>query len=104
MLEVMDRTMAGQHVYPEHTPGITLGMLSVSELTARQRTLLRLLTEGLSNREIADRMFLSPNTVKDYLDELMEKTGIHSRTALASKAARLGIVVSESERIRPDAG
>ena len=99
LLEVMDRTMAGETVYPGNVPGISLGKLPASSMTKKQRTLLRLLTEGLSNREIADRMYLSPNTVKDYLDELMEKSDIHSRTALASQASRLGIVVSESDRV-----
>ena len=95
----MDRTMAGESVYPEEAPGVMLGDLSASELTARQRSLLRYLTEGCSNREIAELLHLSPNTVKDYLDDIMEKAGIHSRTALAAQAARLGIVVSDSIRI-----
>ena len=94
LLEVMDLTMAGEKVYPGQTPDIMLGRMSASELTRKQRSILRYLTEGLSNREIAEKMYLSPNTVKDYLDDLMEKTDLHSRTALASRAARLGIVVS----------
>ena len=77
-----------------------LGDLPAADLTRQQRSLLRYLTEGLSNREIAERMYLSPNTVKDYLDDLMEKTGIHSRTALVAQASRLGIVISETDRIR----
>ncbi|MBO7384788.1 MAG: response regulator transcription factor, partial [Clostridia bacterium] len=64
----------------------------------QQRNMLRLLVEGLSNREIAERLFISPNTVKDYMDDLMEKTGIHSRTALVAQASRLGIVVSDADR------
>ncbi len=95
LLEVMDRTMAGESVYPEKPPGVMLGNLPASELTKRQRSLLRYLTEGLSNREIAEQMHLSPNTVKDYLDGIMERTGIHSRTALVAQTARLGIVVSD---------
>ncbi len=95
--EVMDRTMAGEHVYPKTVPDIMLGNLPVARLNRQQRAILRLLTEGRSNREIAERIFLSPNTVKDYLDDLMEKTGIHSRTALAVRASRLRIVVSEKE-------
>lgn len=98
LLEVMDRTMAGESVYPEKAPGVMLGCLQASKLTKQQRSLLRYLTEGLSNREIAEKMYLSPNTVKDYLDDLMEKTGIHSRTALVAQASRLGIVVSETDR------
>ena len=100
LLEVMDRTMAGESVYPERAPAVMLGTLPATELTKQQRSLLRFLTEGLSNREIAERMHLSPNTVKDYLDEIMERTGIHSRTALVAKTARLGVVVSEEERTK----
>ena len=97
LLEVMDRTMAGESVYPASAPAVMLGDLPASELTKRQRSILRLMTDSLSNREIAERMSLSPNTVKEYVDTLMEKTGIHSRTGLAARAARLGIAVSETE-------
>ena len=98
LLEVMDRTMAGESVYPGRAPGVALGNLPAAELTARQREVLRLMVEGLSNREIGERLYLSPNTVKDYLDDLMEKSGIHSRTALVAQASRLGIVVSDADR------
>ena len=99
LLEVMDKTMNGASVYPESAPDVMLGALCASDLTRQQRSLLRHLTEGLSNREIADAMHLSVNTVKDYLDGLMEKTGIHSRTALAAQASRLGIVVSDNDLV-----
>ena len=100
LLEVMDRTMAGESVYPGSAPGVALGDLPAKDLTNQQRNILRLLVEGLSNREIGERLFLSPNTVKDYLDDLMEESGIHSRTALVAQASRLGIVVSDVDRMR----
>ena len=100
LLEVMDRTMAGESVYPGAAPGVALGDLPAKDLTNQQRHILRLLVEGLSNREIGERLFLSPNTVKDYLDDLMEESGIHSRTALVAQASRLGIVVSDVDRMR----
>ena len=99
LLEVMDRTMAGESVYPESAPDVNLGRLPASKLTKQQRSILRLLTEGLSNREIGERIYLSSNTVKDYLDDLMAKSDIHSRTALAAQASRLGIAVSDIDRI-----
>ena len=102
LLEVMDRTMAGESVYPGSAPGVALGGLPAKDLTHQQRHILRLLVEGLSNREIGERLFLSPNTVKDYLDDLMEKSGIHSRTALVAQASRLGIVVSDADRVKSD--
>ena len=104
LLEVMDRTMAGESVYPEDAPGVMLGNLPASRLTKQQRSLLRYLTEGLSNREIGEKMYLSPNTVKDYLEDLMEKADIHSRTALVAQAARLGVVVSENDRLAGNGG
>ena len=100
LLEVMDRTMAGESVYPGSAPGVALGDLPAKDLTHQQRNILRLLVEGLSNREIGERLYLSPNTVKDYLDDLMEKSGIHSRTALVVQASRLGIVVSDADRMK----
>ncbi len=100
LLEVMDRTMAGESVYPGSAPGVALGALPAAELTVRQREVLRLMAEGLSNREIAERLYLSPATVKDYLDDLMEKTGIHSRTAMVAQASRLGIAVSDADRMK----
>ena len=102
LVEVMDRTIAGESVYPEEVPNVNLGRLPASSLTGQQRMLLRYLTEGLSNKEIAERMCISPNTVKDYLDHLMEKTGIHSRTALVAQTSRLGIVVSDQDRINSE--
>ncbi len=99
LLEVMDRTMSGELVYPESAPDVNLGRLPASKLTKQQRSILRLLTEGLSNKEIGERIFLSSNTVKDYLDDLMAKSDIHSRTALAAQASRLGIAVSDIDRI-----
>lgn len=60
LLEVMDRTMAGESVYPGGAPDVMLGDLPATALTRQQRSLLRYMTEGLSNREIAERMYLSP--------------------------------------------
>ena len=99
LTDVMDLTMAGTSCYPEDAPSVMLGDLPANELTGQQRRLLRLLIDGLSNREIGALMYISPNTVKAHLEELMRKTGIHSRIALAAKASRLGVVVSEKERL-----
>ena len=99
LLEVMERTMEGESVYPEEAPAVMLGDIPATELTKQQRTMLRLLIDGLSNREIAEEMHFSPNTIKDHMDALMLKTGIHSRTALVAQASRLGVVVSDNDRL-----
>lgn len=99
LTDVMDRTMAGESVYPEDAPSVMLGDLPANELTPQQRNLLRLMIDGLSNREIGEKMYISQSTVKAHLDELMRRTGIHSRISLVAKASRLGVVVSDKERM-----
>jgi DNA-binding NarL/FixJ family response regulator len=70
----------------------------VAALTAQELKLLDLLAEGLTNREIAARMFLAEKTVKNYVSNLLSKMGMARRTEAAVYAARL----EERQRRRPD--
>ena len=49
-------------------------------LTAREREVLRLLADGLSQREIADRLVISANTVGTHVEHILSKLDVHSRT------------------------
>lgn len=60
----------------------------VALLTARERDVLNLLVEGLDNRTIANRLFVSEATVKFHLHNIMNKLGVHKRAALISVALR----------------
>ncbi|WP_304110243.1 response regulator transcription factor [Mycolicibacterium bacteremicum] len=64
-------------------------------LTDQERTLLQLLSEGLTNRQIAARMFLAEKTVKNYVSRLLAKLGMERRTQAAVFASRL------QQRARP---
>jgi two-component system, NarL family, response regulator DevR len=61
----------------------------IAPLTDQERKLLDLLAEGLTNREIAARMFLAEKTVKNYVSNLLTKMGMARRTEAAVYAARL---------------
>lgn len=61
----------------------------LSELTDQERTLLGLLAEGLTNKQIADRMSLAEKTVKNYVSRLLAKLGMQRRTQAAVFATRL---------------
>jgi two-component system, NarL family, response regulator DevR len=61
----------------------------ISQLTDQERRILELLAEGLTNRQIADRMYLAEKTVKNYVSNLLTKMGMHRRTEAAVYAARL---------------
>lgn len=58
-------------------------------LTEQERKLLDLLGEGLTNREIAERMFLAEKTVKNYVSRLLSKLGMQRRTQAAVYATKL---------------
>ncbi len=61
----------------------------LSGLTDQERTLLGLLSEGLTNKQIADRMFLAEKTVKNYVSRLLAKLGMERRTQAAVFATEL---------------
>lgn len=94
MLEIMDRTMAGEHIFPDTPPVTKLGLAESTDFTERELDVLRLLVEGLTDKEIADRLFLSVATVRYHVNHLIEKTGMSSRTELAVNAVRSGIAIS----------
>ena len=61
-------------------------------LTAREREVLRLLVSGASNREIADQLVLSVNTVKKHVFNICSKLNVQSRTQAIAKVRALNIL------------
>jgi len=62
--------------------------LSMSSLSGREREVLELLTQGLSNKEIGGRLDLSPFTVKNHLARIFRKLRARSRTAAVTAYLR----------------
>jgi DNA-binding CsgD family transcriptional regulator len=65
---------------------------SINELSEREREILRLVATGASNKEVAQRLYISPNTVKVHLRNIFAKIGVVSRTEAALYAIRNRIV------------
>ena len=63
-----------------------------SALTPREDEILRLIAQGLTNREIAQRFTLSPRTVDTHVERVLSKLGANSRTRAVATAIRLGLV------------
>jgi DNA-binding NarL/FixJ family response regulator len=61
----------------------------LSGLTGQERTILELIGEGLTNRQIGERMFLAEKTVKNYVSGLFAKLGMERRAQAAAYAARV---------------
>jgi DNA-binding CsgD family transcriptional regulator len=69
---------------------ISLPLAEPAQLTPREMDVIQLLTEGLSNKEIAGELFISPRTVNFHLDNIYSKLGVSSRTEAAIYALRQG--------------
>ena len=95
LLSVMNRTMAGESVYPECAPRVQLGNASSYDLSKQELCILRELITGATNAQIAEKFHLAPSTVKTYIERLMDKTGFRSRTELAVRARESGLVIQE---------
>jgi two-component system response regulator DevR len=70
------------------TPGGSQGDDRVASLTAQEKRVLDLIGEGLTNRQIAERMSLAEKTAKNYVSSLLMKLGLHRRSQAAVLAVR----------------
>ena len=81
-------------VYPDASLGFTLNEreLAALGLSKRELEVLALMAEGLSNDEIARRLFVSLNTIKTHSSRLFEKLDVSRRTQAVEKAKRLRLI------------
>ena len=89
--------MKGETVYPSKSASVKMGLSSSDEFTEKELEILRLMTGGYTNSEIADRLFVSPGVVKNHVADMLLKTGFRSRTQLAVRARESGLVILERE-------
>jgi ATP/maltotriose-dependent transcriptional regulator MalT len=77
---------------PEATAPHSSEVTNSAGLSRREVEVLRLLVDGLSDREIGERLYISHRTVMRHVTSILNKLGVNSRTAAATRAVREGIV------------
>ncbi len=95
ILEVMDRVMAGEIVYPSKQIEVPIGNALSTELTDREIDVLKELVTGASNKEIAQKLCMGESTVKLHITNMLQKSGFRSRLELALMARHYGIAIGE---------
>jgi len=97
LVDAVRRVAAGQSLLD---PAVTTRVLDrlrhaddapseLAQLTEREREILELIAEGLTNRQIGERLYLAEKTVKNYVSSLLAKLGLERRTQAAVLAAKL---------------
>lgn len=92
LLDCVRRVAAGETCLPPELTARLVERISGESLTERESDVLRLLGQGLSNREISSRLSIGESTVKTHLKSIFGKLNVLSRTEAISVAARRGLI------------
>lgn len=93
LLDVMNRTMRGEHVFPDTTPTVSVGLAKSVEFTPMEMKVLRELCNGKLNKDIAKELCMSENTVKFHINNMLQKAGYSNRYQLAIDAVEQKLIV-----------
>ena len=83
--QICDRTMHGEQIWPSTTPSVMIGFARSDELTSRELDVIRALASGMRYEEMAETLYMSLNTVKYHVKNILQKTGFHSTVQLVAE-------------------
>jgi two-component system, NarL family, response regulator DevR len=99
LLQSIHAVSRGESAFDSHAAAVVVRSLSRkpgpesgATLTAREREILQLVAQGLSNREIGARLYISETTVKFHVHNILEKLKVRRRAELVFQAGRLGLI------------
>lgn len=83
LIDVMDTTVQGGHMWPGETPVVKLGVATSADFTETEIKVLRLVCEGMEYNEIANELNYTKDNVKYHIRNILQKTGYANKTQLA---------------------
>ena len=93
LLAVMDRTMAGEHIFPDKTPEVKLGYTTSYELTHFELNVLRALMKSTSDEDAASMLGCTKSNIRWHVGKILEKTGYRTRMELLIAVARKNLII-----------
>ncbi len=95
LLDVIERTLAGESVYPEETPNVKIGDADSKDLTPKELEVLYYLAQNKGLHDIAEIMGVDYTTTRSHIKKLKEKTGARDLVGLCYLAARSRLILPE---------
>ena len=92
MLDAIHTVHAGNRYLPGHIASRLAERMMRSNLTARELEILKMLTKGLTNKQIGHALTISENTVRNHVNSIIEKLDVCDRTEAATTAIQRGII------------
>ena len=92
ILEAIRAVHAGSRWIPAHIAKQLADRVSRAQLSARETEILQLIARGMRNREIGEKLFISENTVRNHILNLLQKLGTTHRTEAVALAIQQGLV------------
>ena len=99
LISVMDRTMEGEHIFPDKTPEVKLGLTTSYELTDSELGVLRALMQSTSDEDAAEMLGCSKANVRWHIGKILEKTGYRTRMELLIAVAQKNLIIVSPDKV-----
>lgn len=93
LISVMDRTMAGEHIFPDKTPEVKLGLTTSYDLTSHELDVLRALMQSTSDEDAAGMLGCTKANIRWHVGKILEKTGYRTRMELLIAVAQKNLII-----------
>ena len=93
LIAVMDRTMAGEHIFPDKTPEVKLGLTTSYELTQSELDVLRALMQSTSDEDAATMLGCTKANIRWHVGKILDKTGYRTRMELLIAVASKNLII-----------
>lgn len=92
MVEAIRKVFAGSRYIPHRIASRLAERMTRSNLTTRELEILKILTKGLTNKQIAGALGISDNTVRNHINSIIEKLEVSDRTEASTTAIQRGLI------------
>lgn len=99
LISVMDRTMEGEHIFPDKTPEVKLGLTTSYELTDSEFGVLRALMQSTSDEDAADMLGCTKANIRWHVGKILEKTGYRTRMELLIAVAQKNLIIVSPDKV-----